>query len=179
MLVSSKEVLDFWKQAGPAKWFAKDVDFDREFKSRFEDTHFAAAANELDDWLSEAESSLALILLLDQFPRNCFRNTGHMFATDPLCRFYADKAIEKNFDQQVDKDLAVFFYLPLMHSEDLKDQERCLQLCKPLGETSYHHAVVHYDIIKKFGRFPHRNPQLGRKTTPEEQKFLTDGGFAG
>lgn len=173
------DVLNFWKEAGPEKWFAKDDAFDASFKSKFYDAHFAAARGEYDDWLDDPESALALILLLDQFPRNCFRKTGHMFATDGQCLKLAKQAIEKGHVEKHAEELHVFFYLPLMHSEDLADQEHCVELCKQLKGDSHHHAVVHRDIIKQFGRFPHRNRELGRDTTPEEQKFLDEGGFSG
>lgn len=178
-MARASDVLNFWKAAGPEKWFAKDDAFDASFKSKFYDAHFAAARGEYDAWLDEPESALALILLLDQFPRNCFRKTGHMFATDGQCLKLAKQAIEKGHVEKLAEELRVFVYLPLMHSENLADQERCVELCKQLNGDSHHHAVVHRDIIKQFGRFPHRNRELGRDTTPEEQKFLDEGGFSG
>jgi uncharacterized protein (DUF924 family) len=179
MMVQPSDVLSFWKEAGQEKWFTKNADLDAEFKAKFYDAHFAAARGDYASWMDEAESALALILLLDQFPRNCFRGTGHMFATDGLCLALANRAIEKDYPAQVADNLKAFFYLPLMHSEGLGDQKRCVELCKPLGENTHHHAVVHLEIIEKFGRFPHRNKQLGRITTAEEQAFLDAGGFAG
>jgi len=120
------EIVDFWKQAGPEKWFDKDAAFDDHFHDRFRDAHFAAARRELDGWLDGAESSLALMLLLDQFPRNCFRETAHMYATDPLARMFASEAIRRGHDQAVTEDLRVFFYLPFSHSESIEDQERAV-----------------------------------------------------
>lgn len=178
-MVQPKDVLDFWNAAGPEKWFAKNDDFDREFRNNFLDAHFAAARREFDHWMSNADHALALILLLDQFPRNCFRATGHMFATDGLCRRYAREALDKNYAADARDELKVFFFLPFMHSEDLEDQKLCCELCEPLGEYIYERAVEHYDIIRDFGRFPHRNESLGRKTTADEQAFLNAGGFAG
>lgn len=178
-MVQPSEVLAFWRDAGQEQWFAKVDAFDAKFRSRFLDAHFAAARREYDDWLGNAEDALSLILLLDQFPRNCFRGTGHMFATDGLCRTYAREALELGYPQQVAEELRVFFYLPFMHSEELEDQKLCCELCKPLGDYIFERAVEHYDIIERFNRFAHRNEALGRQTTPEEKAFLDDGGFAG
>lgn len=109
----------FWRKAGPDKWFDKDAAFDNHFHDRFRDAHFAAARRELDDWLEKAESSLALMLLLDQFPRNCFRGTAHMYATDPLARLFADEAIRRGHDQALG-EICASFYLPFSHAEDLR-----------------------------------------------------------
>ncbi|UXS02787.1 DUF924 family protein [Agrobacterium tumefaciens] len=173
------EIVAFWKDAGPDKWFDKDASFDNHFHDRFRDAHFAAARRELDDWLETADSSLALMLLLDQFPRNCFRATAHMYATDPLARVYADEAIQRGHDLVLGEDIRVFFYLPFSHSENLQDQERACRLNQPLGGLYLHHAEQHRDIVKRFGRFPHRNDIMLRETTPQEQDFLDEGGFSG
>lgn len=174
------EVVKFWRDAGTEQWFAKDADFDGTFHDNFRELHFAAARRELDHWADHPEGSLALIILLDQFPRNCFRGTAHMFATDPLARYYAAKAIEAGHDGQVDADLRVFLYLPFEHSEHLADQYRSVELAAQyLDEEYMPYALEHRDIIQRFGRFPHRNLVLGRETTPEEQAFLDLGGFAG
>ncbi len=177
--VSAADVLAFWKDAGPDKWFEKDAHFDASFHDRFRELHFMAARRELESWLDFPESSLALLLLLDQFPRNCFRGTAHMYATDRLALHYSRKAMKRGHDAAIDEELRIFFYLPLMHSEDITDQELCCELCEPLGERFYPFAVEHRDIVKRFGRFPHRNEILLRETTPEEQRFLDEGGFAG
>lgn len=176
---AASDVMAFWNEAGPDKWFDKDAQFDAAFHDRFRDLHFAAARRELDVWLEGDESSLALLLLLDQFPRNCFRGTAHMYATDPLARHYGHEAMRRGHDMTIDAELRIFFYLPLMHSEDLEDQELCCKLCQPLGERYFPFAVEHRDIVKRFGRFPHRNDILLRESTPEEKAFLEDGGFAG
>lgn len=173
------DIVDFWKKAGPDKWFDKDAAFDSHFHDRFRDTHFAAARRELDDWLEGAESSLALMLLLDQFPRNCFRGTAHMYATDPLARLFADEAIRRGHDQAVSEDLRVFFYLPFSHAEDIAAQRRACDLNQPLGGLYLQHAEEHRDIVERFGRFPHRNDILLRETTPEERQYLEEGGFSG
>jgi uncharacterized protein (DUF924 family) len=176
---AAAEIVAFWRSAGPEKWFDKDAEFDAHFHDRFRDLHFSAARQELDTWLEMPESGLALLLLLDQFPRNCFRGTAHMYATDPLARTYARTALDKRLDAGVEEPLRIFLYLPFMHSEDLADQDLCCRLCEPLGESSLHHALEHRDIIQRFGRFPHRNAILLRQSTPVEITFLQEGGFSG
>ncbi len=173
------DVLGFWTKAGPDRWFNKDAAFDTAFHDSFRDLHFAAARRDLDHWADHPDGSLALIILLDQFPRNCFRGTAHMFATDPLARHFADRAIEAGHDDRVDPGLRVFMYLPFEHSENIADQYRSVELTGKLDESYMKYALEHRDIIQRFGRFPHRNPALGRETTPEEQAFLDSGGFAG
>ena len=180
MDVSAADVVEFWREAGPAKWFARSDAFDAQCSTRFREAHFQAARREHDGWLASAEGALALVLLLDQIPRNVFRGSAHAYATDPLARHYAAGAINAGFDLGVDPALRVFFYLPLEHSEDLADQRRSLALHRGLpGEDADRWAVEHLQIIERFGRFPHRNAALGRQTTTEEQAFLDGGGFAG
>ena len=178
-LPSAHDVATFWREAGPQRWFAKDEAFDAEFKSRFEAAHHAAATGALDAWAADAEGALALLVLLDQFPRNAWRNSAHMFATDGKARAVARAAIDAGLDRQVDDALRSFFYLPFMHSESLEDQERSVALNAALDANTQRFAVLHRDIIARFGRFPHRNKALGRDITPAEQKFLDEGGFAG
>jgi len=172
-------VTAFWRGAGPDAWFRKDEAFDRDFQHRFLDLHYMAARRELDDWTRHPESALALMILLDQFPRNCFRGTGHMFATDSLARHLAGKAIEAGQDMALDPEVRVFLYLPFEHSEDPADQDTSVSLHTANAESYLEYAIEHRDIIGRFGRFPHRNRVLGRETTPEEQAFLDAGGFAG
>lgn len=172
-------VTTFWREAGPDAWFTKDDVFDSDFRNRFLDLHYAAARRELDDWIDHTESALALMILLDQFPRNCFRGTGHMYATDALARHFASKAIAAGHDLKVDNDLRVFFYLPFEHSEDLADQQRSVELTQAHAAEYIKYAVEHLEIIKRFGRFPHRNPMLGRETTAQEKAYLESGGFSG
>jgi uncharacterized protein (DUF924 family) len=176
---TAAEVVAFWRNAGEAAWFRKDEAFDAEFRARFLAAHEAAARGELDGWLESAQGALALILLLDQFPRNAFRGTARMFATDAKAVAAADTAIAAGHDGEVPADVRVFFYLPYEHAEDLALQERCVALCAPLPEDYLRFAVVHRDIIARFGRFPHRNELLGRESTAEELAFLAEGGFAG
>jgi len=173
------DVVEFWSNAGPDRWFTKDSAFDSMFHDSFRELHFAAARRELDHWAEHPDGSLALIILLDQFPRNCFRGTAHMFATDSLARHFANKAIEVGHDEKVDPELRVFLYLPFEHSENIADQYRSVELTQKLDESYMPYALEHRDIIQRFGRFPHRNPALGRETTLEEQAFLDSGGFAG
>lgn len=172
-------VTKFWRDAGKDAWFAKSEAFDSDFRKRFLDLHYAAARRECDAWVETAEGALALMILLDQFPRNCFRGTGHMFATDPLARSLAAKAIEAGHDLALDAEIRVFLYLPFEHSEDIADQERSVALHKANAEPYLSYAVDHHEIIKRFGRFPHRNLALGRQTTSQEQAFLDGGGFSG
>ena len=173
------EVVAFWLDAGPQQWFSKSAQFDAAFRARFEAAHMAAAARQLDAWLDDAKGALALMVLLDQFPRNAYRGTAHMFATDPLAQYFADRAIAAGHDLAVDPQLRQFFYLPFEHAENLAAQNRAVALMEPVDADSLRWAVLHRDIIKRFGRFPHRNAALGRQTTQAEQEFLDSGGFAG
>ena len=176
---SAHSVIEFWKQAGPKHWFAKDEAFDNRFRDVFFIPHFQAARRELAHWMSAPDSALALLILLDQYPRNAFRGTGHMFATDPLARFYARQMIEAGMDKQIEASLRVFCYLPFKHSEDWADQQLSVKLHQDFEPKDVKWAKDHADIIEKFGRFPHRNEVLGRETTDEERAFLASGGFAG
>jgi uncharacterized protein (DUF924 family) len=176
---SASDVATFWRDAGPDLWFAKDDGFDRRFRAHCLALHEAAARGDLADWSSTPEGALSLVLLLDQFPRNCFRGTARMFATDAIARSAASAAVDAGHDRAVESDLRVFFYLPFEHSEDPADQERSVALAAALSQSYLSYAELHRDIILRFGRFPHRNAVLGRATTPEEQRFLDEGGFAG
>ncbi|MEQ1952441.1 DUF924 family protein [Mesorhizobium sp. CN2-181] len=179
MIATAREVVNFWREAGPEKWFEKNDAFDVAFRERFIDTHEAAARGDLDSWADSAEGSLALLILLDQFPRNCFRKTRRMYATDPHARRIARDAMAAGYDRTFEGPIRVFFYLPFAHSENIADQQEAVRLNTLMGEEFAKHARGHRDIIEKFGRFPHRNSILGRDTTPEEQAFLDQGGFAG
>jgi uncharacterized protein (DUF924 family) len=180
MAATADEIVSFWRAAGPDRWFNKDTSFDEEIRQRFLKTLEAAAAGNLTDWEQSAQGALALLILLDQFPRNMFRGDARAFATDPLARAVAAGAIVRGFDSQVPPEMRGFFYLPFQHSEDLADQERSITFYKAIGDVeNLKWAELHADIIRRFGRFPHRNSVLGRTTTPEEQAFLDGGGFAG
>jgi uncharacterized protein (DUF924 family) len=175
----ASDVIAFWREAGPDLWFAKNPKFDEEFRNRFSILYAAARDDQLAHWLATPEGSLALILLLDQYPRNSFRGTPQMYATDAQARRAADLAIAAGHDRRIEPALRVFMYLPFAHSEDLNDQDRCVELAGRLGEPHRSRALHHRDIIQRFGRFPHRNPILGRAMTANEQKYLDDGGYRG
>jgi len=173
------QLLDFWREAGPARWFKKDGQFDDTFRRRFLALHEAAARGELEAWAASAEGALALLLLLDQFPRNAFRGSERMLATDAKALALAQQALAAGFDDATDAALRNFFYLPFMHSEVLTHQDLAVELTRPLEAQAHRFAILHRDIIARFGRFPHRNSLLGRDTSPEEQRFFDEGGFAG
>lgn len=185
MSVTAQEVVAFWRDAGPARWFDRSDHFDQQCRSGFLEAHHAAARREHDDWVErDAESALALLILLDQIPRNVFRDSAHSYATDPLARHYARRALELGHDQRIEPALRAFFYLPFEHSEAIDDQHRSVELHRALpasddGTDVAQWAVKHLQIIERFGRFPHRNAALGRQTTAEEQAYLDDGGFKG
>jgi uncharacterized protein (DUF924 family) len=173
-------ILAFWRAAGPTKWFERDDDFDAEIRARFLATHEAAAAGRLEHWQATADGTLALLILLDQFPRNLFRGDARAFATDAAARALAERAIARGTDRLFPLPDRGFFYLPLMHSENLADQERCIALCRDAGDAEGEkYAEIHADIIRRFGRFPHRNRALGRATTEQERAFLDGSGFGG
>lgn len=172
-------IVSFWGEAGPERWFSPDPTFDAVFRETFLGLHMAAARGERTDFLRNPQGSLALVLLLDQFPRNAFRGTGHMYATDGLARICARAALDAGQDAAIEPTLRLFLYLPFAHSEDAADQALSVRLNRSLGAESEEHARGHRDIIARFGRFPHRNALLGRVTTPEERAFLDGGGFSG
>lgn len=172
-------VIEFWKQAGPKRWFAKDETFDQRFREAFHAAHFQAARRELEGWMGTPQGALALLLLLDQFPRNTFRGTAHMFATDPLARLYARQMVDAGMDRLIETPLRAFCYLPFEHSEDPQDQQLSVALNKDLDANTYRWAQEHARIIERFGRFPHRNEVLARVTTQQERAFLDEGGFSG
>ncbi|MGH7161821.1 MAG: DUF924 family protein, partial [Acetobacteraceae bacterium] len=148
--VGSADVVRFWREAGADKWFAKDPEFDRLFRERFLELHTLIAARGRDEWMTSAAGCLALILLTDQFPRNAFRTTAHMYATDPLARLYAREAEARGHWGGVDMELRSFLALPFMHSEDLADQDLSVRLAERLGEPFLKHAVGHRDVIRRF-----------------------------
>jgi uncharacterized protein (DUF924 family) len=173
------EIVDFWQMAGPALWFAKDAEFDRRFRERFLNDYEAAARGELAHWLSSPESAFALVILLDQFPRNAFRDTPRMYDTDASARRAANLALAAGYDRVTPRELQKFFVLPFAHSEDLADQERAVALARRIGPDDLAHAEHHREIVRRFGRFPHRNHLLGRESTPEEIAYLENGGYQG
>jgi uncharacterized protein (DUF924 family) len=136
LAVQPQDVVAFWRDAGPQAWFSKSDAFDADFRQRFEAAHWAAASRQLDEWLEDADGALALMILLDQFPRNAFRGTAHMFATDPLAQYFAERAIASGHDLAVDPRLRQFFYLPFEHAESLVTQNRGVSLMEHLDATS-------------------------------------------
>lgn len=176
-MTTPADVVGFWRAAGMEKWFRGGDAFDVECRERFLDAHHAAARRDFGHWMGDADGALALLILLDQIPRNVFRGSGHAFATDGLARQHASCAIEAGFDVASEPGLRMFFYLPFEHSEDMADQDRAVALFAALGNDNLlGYANAHRDVIARFGRFPHRNAALGRSNTPDEQAWLDAGG---
>lgn len=175
-IASISEILDFWfKETPPERWFAADAAFDAAIRARFEETWRAGREDAFSSWIDSMEGALALIVLLDQFPRNMFRREAAAFSTDAMAQIAAREAIARGFDVEAPASVRSFFYLPLMHSEDLLDQEECVRLTRArLGDNhfSFAYAVRHRDVIRRFGRFPARNEALDRAGTAEEIEFL-------
>jgi uncharacterized protein (DUF924 family) len=187
MAARAEEVVDFWfgREGEPGygefreEWFRKDPEFDREIRDRFETLYEEAASGDLDCWREEPRSCLALVLILDQFPRNMFRGEARTYATDARALETAEYAVDRAFDRELPEFQRAFLYMPFMHSEDLERQRRSVELFGSLGGDgtgSAEYAVRHMEIIERFGRFPHRNQIIGRETTPEEARFLTRPG---
>ena len=174
------EILAFWREAGRDRWYKKNGAFDDEVRRRYLDLWHEAAAGKLSAWEASDDGVLALVIVLDQFPRNMFRGDLRTYATDVLALGVAGRAIERGADARIDPVLLEFLYMPLMHSERLPDQLRCVELFRKSGNAeNLTYAERHADIVRRFGRFPHRNRLLGRVTTPQEQAFLEGGGFSG
>ncbi|MDP6806065.1 MAG: DUF924 family protein [Rhodospirillales bacterium] len=178
---ATDDVLDFWfgsKDAPDfgemrATWFRSTAAFDAEFGARFADAHRRAGADELDDWMFSPAGCLALIILLDQYPRNVFRGTSRAYATDAKARAVARHAVDEGFDRGLNRVQRIFLYIPFEHSEDRDDQARSVALFGSLGmEMAAQSAKEHFETVTRFGRFPHRNAVLGRASTPEEREYL-------
>ncbi|MGK8200726.1 DUF924 family protein [Burkholderia cepacia] len=176
--VSPSVVVEFWR-ASQSDWFSHASEFDVRFRKRFLWTHRAAVAGNFNHWIGTPDGALALLILLDQFPRNAFRDTARMYASDTQARAVAGLAVDAGLDMRVEPELRLFFYLPFAHSENLDDQHRSVSLHRRIGQPWLGHALGHLAIIERFGRFPHRNILLGRPATVMEQAFLDQGGFAG
>ncbi|RDC73463.1 DUF924 domain-containing protein [Rhodovulum sp. 12E13] len=178
------EVVSFWvEEVGPAGWYRVDETVDMAIRDRFAETWTAARAGGLSAWLCGPQASLAYLIVTDQFPRNMFRgDDGRAYATDRLARRAALRALGQRWDMRVAEPQRQFFYLPLMHSEVLADQEHALRLILTrmprTGADNLLHARAHREVIRRHGRFPHRNAALGRRTTAAEQVFLEGGGYA-
>lgn len=174
------ELIEFWHhEAGPGLWFNGPPEFDDRFRQRFLALYERAATGALDWWTATPAGSLALILLLDQFPRNAFRDTPRAYETDAHAHRIATLATAWGQDMLIDRELRLFMYLPFGHSERLADQERAGELVMHLGEQQAKRAGWYTEIIRRFGRFPHRNAILGRESTSDEELFLRNGGFSG
>ena len=180
--MKAEQILEFWfKQAGPSKWYHGGDAFDAEIRNRFENFSIEAAAHlkkhNSHDWGRPARSALALIIALDQFTRNMYRDTKGAFAFDALALACAQRAIDKGHDLKTDQNRRAFFYMPFMHAEDMAMQDECVRLIdmRLESENSLFHAKEHRKLIVRFGRFPHRNAILGRKSSKDETRFLHDG----
>ena len=181
-MATPDEVLAFWlDECSPADWYRSDPDFDAKIREKFLETWQEATEGALSLWLTYPSGVLAYIILTDQFPRNMFRDHGDAFSTDDLALAAAKMAIDRNWDQKIDEPARQFFYLPLMHSENLCNQDRAVRLIHSrmpeTGVNNQDHACAHRAVIRDFGRFPYRNDALGRKTTAAEQVFLDAGGY--
>ena len=171
------KLLNFWYSAGPSKWFGGGEKFDERCR-KYEELWYQGSQGALYHWPATAAGSLALIILLDQIPRNIFRGEAKQFSTDKKAVDLASSALELGYDKAVMAPARAFFYMPFMHSESLEDQQLCCDLFRQSDmKENYHYALIHMDAIARFGRFPHRNKMLGRQTTPDEQAYLESGGF--
>jgi uncharacterized protein (DUF924 family) len=168
------DILDFWfSEPSRRRWFKSTSGFDRELAERFEELHVMAADGVLADWEQSPDGALALVILLDQIPLNIYRGEPRCFATEGLALAVAGRAIARGLDRELAPERLAFLYMPYMHSESLTDQERSVELYTQPGlEHHLKWARHHRDIVRRFGRFPHRNAVLGRESTPEEQRYL-------
>jgi len=182
-MAKPEDILTFWfDAAGPKKWYNKSDAFDAEIRARFEAASVDMAAARLQGahpWEAEPDSTLALIIALDQFSRNMYRGTKAAFGWDPLSLKVAKDMTEKGWDLKVPQTRRAFAYMPFMHSENITDQDRCVALMDSRIDdaSNLHHAKEHRKVIRKFSRFPHRNEILGRESTAEEIAFLKGGGY--
>lgn len=175
-------ILTFWlEEVGPDKWYRSSAKLDAQIRERFEPLLKEVVQNGSAPWACDARGALALVILLDQFPRNMYRGTDRAFASDKMARAIAKKAIDKGWDLRTAEPQRQFFYMPLMHSECLGDQERCVRLMQArmadAGAENLLHAKAHREVIRRFGRFPHRNNDLGRAVSVHEAEFLEEGGY--
>jgi uncharacterized protein (DUF924 family) len=178
MIDAIRDVLDFWfAPSSKAHWFEPSAGFDRVVAEHLGELHLRAASGDLENWQSCADGCLALCLLLDQAPRQLYRGKARAFATDAAALAVARLALAKGFNRTLPAEQRLFFYLPLMHSERLANQERCVALLRAEElRDNLRHAVQHAEVIRRFGRFPHRNAALGRASTAEEEVWLREGG---
>ncbi|MDH3666646.1 MAG: DUF924 domain-containing protein [Paracoccaceae bacterium] len=177
-----EDVLQFWlAEVGPERWYENDGGLDTQIKERFESLWTRASSGDCDHWLLTPRGALALIIVLDQFPRNMFRGTASAYRSDSKALCVAKQAIRRGHDKVTPEPERQFFYLPLMHSEALTDQERCVRLIKltlpATGDENLEHARRHREVIRRFGRFPSRNGPLGRNDTEAERQYRDAGGY--
>lgn len=177
-----EEIIKFWFETlTPEDHFRGGEQVDEQVRSRFHDVWLRAAGGAMAEWEKTPRGALALIICLDQFPRNMFRNSGQSFHSDALAREIASRSIEKRYDWQLEEKLRLFLYMPFMHSESLLDQDRSVDLIAgrmpQVGRQNLLHAHAHRKIIEMFGRFPFRNEALGRKNSLQENEFLNSGGY--
>lgn len=177
-----ERVLDFWvAQVGPQGWYAQNDDTDAQISGDFADLQAQAVGRQLGHWVTTPRGALALIILLDQFSRNLHRGSWRAFASDRYCLQLAKSSIARNHDLSIPEPERQFFYLPLMHSEVLADQEQCLCLfllrCPEIGDHNAEHAIKHREVIRQFGRFPSRNAALGRVDSEAELAYRQTGGY--
>jgi uncharacterized protein (DUF924 family) len=177
---TKQEIIHFWfVETEPQLWFQKNDVFDARIRDRFFVTYEMARDGLCQSWSVDADGSLALCLVLDQFPRNLFRGLPQAYETDEPALLVSKRAVSKGFDQVLAPEKRRFLYMPFMHSEALSDQKRAVELFQAMRDVeplSYEYALRHMKVIEQFGRFPHRNAALGRETTPEEQVYLDAGG---
>ncbi|MDZ7602398.1 MAG: DUF924 family protein [Hoeflea sp.] len=178
MTETPETVLDFWfGELTPKQWFVKDPELDRKITERFSGLHLALSRVIPSEWRASPEARLALVIVLDQFPRNIYRGSPMSFATDTLALNAAKAALAVGADAAVGEERRIFFYMPFEHAESLTEQDRAVALFEALGDDTYlDYARQHQDIIQRFGRFPHRNSILGRTSTAEEEAYLAEPG---
>jgi uncharacterized protein (DUF924 family) len=181
-MITPEDVLSFWlDEVGPSGWYKSEEALDQEIRDRFGTAWEGAMEGRHALWLTYPSGTLAYVVLLDQFPRNMFRNTGNAFASDRFALAAAKQAISKNWDVKIDEPARQFFYMPLMHSENLADQDRCVRLMLDRmpehGASNLLHARAHREVIRKFGRFPYRNTALGRHSSASEANYVSGGGY--
>lgn len=179
-MVGPDEILSFWlDEVGPDGWYKVDEALDTEIRQRFEPTWQGAMDGRFALWLTYPSGALAYVILLDQFSRNMYRGTGKAFAADTVALTAAKQAIARGWDMKIDVPARQFFYMPLMHSENLCDQDRCVRLMNERmeGLNNLLHAKAHREVIRQFGRFPTRNEALARKSTLSETTYVEGGGY--
>lgn len=178
--MDAKTVVDFWMLAGEARWFSRDAAFDGSLAVRFGDALKQARGGVFDHWADTPEGALGLVILLDQVSRNIHRGSPLAFAGDAKALALAKTSVSRGYHYKMVPPLAMWLLMPFEHAEDLDAQNRCVALFASIGlNEMVYWAQLHLDIIARFGRFPHRNAVLGRKSTAEEIAFLQAGGFSG